>query len=314
VIIAYGKTKGCGGMSKKNKTYYMKESAGDRIFTYFNYFFLTLLFLITLYPIIYVVSASFSDPKALMAGRVWLFPVNFTLEGYRVVFNQQRIWMGFYNSFYYAIVGTAVNVVMTVCAAYPLSRKDFMGRRSISMIFAFTMWFSGGMIPSFLLVKNLGLVDTRWALIIPGAVSVYNMLVTRTFFQTNIPNELLESAKLDGCDDFKFLAKVALPLSGPILAVISLFYAVSHWNQFFSAMLYLNNEKLFPIQIILREVLILNTAQDISGSLEIQSQRELMSEILKNALIVVASLPVIAIYPFVQKFFIKGMLIGSVKG
>lgn len=298
-------------MSKKN---YINDSVGDTIFMVFNYIFLVFLFLITLYPIIYVVSSSFSDPKALMAGRVWIFPVNPTLEGYRVVFNYQKVWTGFYNSFYYAIVGTFINVILTLCAGYPLSRKDFLGRNTISFLFAFTMWFSGGLIPSFLLVKNLHLYDTRWALIIPGAISVYNMIITRTYFQTNIPDELLESAKLDGCDDFRFLLKVVIPLSGPIIAVISLFYAVSHWNAFFNALIYLNKEKLYPIQIVLREVLILNTAQDMVSNMQIQAQRELMSELLKNSLIVVASLPVILIYPFVQKFFVKGMMIGAIKG
>lgn len=290
------------------------ESKGDKIFTIFNYCFLTLMFLVTLYPIIFVVSASFSDPKALMAGRVWLFPVDFSLEGYRVVMNYKRVWTGFGNSLYYAVVGTMINVAITIMAAYPLSRKDFFARNKISFIFAFTMWFSGGMIPSFLLIKNLHLYDTRWALIIPGAISVYNTFITRTYFQTNIPDELLESAKLDGCDDFGFLFRVVLPLSGPILAVISLFYAVGHWNSYFGALIYLNKQELFPLQIVLREVLILNTAQDMVGNLDLQSERELMSEVLKNSLIVIASLPVIAIYPFVQKFFVKGMMIGAIKG
>ncbi len=290
------------------------ESKGDKIFTIFNYCFLTLMFLVTLYPIIFVVSASFSDPKALMAGRVWLFPVDFSLEGYRVVMNYKRVWTGFGNSLYYAVVGTIINVAITIMAAYPLSRKDFFARNKISFIFAFTMWFSGGMIPSFLLIKSLHLYDTRWALIIPGAISVYNTFITRTYFQTNIPDELLESAKLDGCDDFGFLFRVVLPLSGPILAVISLFYAVGHWNSYFGALIYLNKQELFPLQIVLREVLILNTAQDIVGNLDLQSERELMSEVLKNSLIVIASLPVIAIYPFVQKFFVKGMMIGAIKG
>lgn len=297
-----------------NKKFKMNESKGDKVFTIFNYFFLTLLFIITLYPILYVVSCSFSNPQELMAGRVWLWPGGFTLEGYNVVFHYKRVWDGFANSFFYAVVGTLFNLTVTIMAAYPLSRKDFIGRNAISFIFAFTMWFSGGLIPSFLLIKGLHLYDTRWALIIPGAISIYNTFVMRTYFQTNVPDELLESAKLDGCDDFGFLFRVVLPLSGPILAVMGLFYAVGHWNSYFGALLYLNQPKLFPLQIVLREVLVLNTAQEMVADLDIQSQREQMSELLKNSLIVVASIPVIIIYPFVQKFFVKGMLIGSIKG
>lgn len=287
---------------------------GDKIFSAVNYSILTFFLIITLYPIVFVVSGSLSDPKAIMAGRVWLFPVDFTLEGYKVVLNYSRVWSGFANSIFYALLGTTINIVLTVMAAYPLSRRDFTGRNAISFIFAFTMWFSGGMIPTYLLVKDLHLIDTRWAMIIPNAMGIWYVFVTKTYFQTNIPIELFESAKLDGCNDIKYLLKVIVPLSGPIIAVISLFYAVGHWNAFFNALLYLNRQELFPIQLVLREILIMNTAQSMIGNLEAQSARELMSELLKNAMIVIVSLPVIAIYPFAQKYFVKGMMIGAIKG
>ncbi len=294
----------------------IKNDISDRIFSVFNFIFLTVFMLLVLYPIVFVISASFSDPNAIMSGKVWLYPVNPTLEGYAAALRYERIWTGFKNSFLYAGFGTTINVALTVMAAYPLSRKDFAGRNVITFIFAFTMWFSGGLIPTYILVKNLNMLDTVWAMLLPNAVGVWNIIITRTYFQTNIPLELLESAKLDGCDDFRFIAKIVIPLSAPILAVISLFYAVAHWNSYFNAFIYLSDRNRFPLQLILREIILLNQADDmLTGSnLADSEKRRYMSELLKYSTIIVSSLPVIIVYPFVQKFFVKGIMVGAIKG
>ncbi|KRG15442.1 carbohydrate ABC transporter permease [Lederbergia galactosidilytica] len=292
----------------------ISESKSDRIFTVLNYTFLVLLLIIILYPLIFIVSASFSSAQAVTSGKVWLWPVDFSVEGYKAVFNHSKIWSGYANSLFYMVVGTLINVALTILAAYPLSRKGFRGRNIFMFLFVFTMIFDGGLIPTYLLVNDLGMVNTRWALLIPGALAVFNVIITITFFRTTIPGELLESAQLDGCNDFKFLWKIVLPLSAPIIAVISLFYAVGHWNQYFDALIYLRNENLFPLQIILREILIQSevTSEMIGYATEFEAQTGLR-ELIKYAVIIVASLPVLIIYPFVQKHFVKGVMIGSLK-
>ncbi|MBP1916223.1 multiple sugar transport system permease protein/putative aldouronate transport system permease protein [Lederbergia galactosidilyticus] len=292
----------------------ISESKSDRIFTVLNYTFLVLLLIIILYPLIFIVSASISSAQAVTSGKVWLWPVDFSVEGYKAVFNHSKIWSGYANSLFYMVVGTLINVALTILAAYPLSRKGFRGRNIFMFLFVFTMIFDGGLIPTYLLVNDLGMVNTRWALLIPGALAVFNVIITITFFRTTIPGELLESAQLDGCNDFKFLWKIVLPLSAPIIAVISLFYAVGHWNQYFDALIYLRNENLFPLQIILREILIQSevTSEMIGYATEFEAQTGLR-ELIKYAVIIVASLPVLIIYPFVQKHFVKGVMIGSLK-
>jgi putative aldouronate transport system permease protein len=223
--------------------------------------------------------------------------------------------MGYLNSIIYTVLGTAINVSLTVTAAYSLSRKDFKARGFVMTLFIITMMFNGGLIPMYILVKNIGMLNTRWALLLPNAIVVYNVIVTRTFFQTTIPDELLEASQLDGCTDFRFFVQVVLPLSGPILAVISLWYAVGHWNSFFSALIFIRNERLFPLQIILRNILLENRVENIdSMSLEDMAKREGMAQLLKYSLIVVASVPMLLLYPFIQKYFVKGVMIGSVKG
>jgi ABC-type glycerol-3-phosphate transport system permease component len=299
---------------KKNKL--IKDTKSDKVFMFFLYFSLSAFFLAVLYPVIYVVSASFSDPRSIMAGKVWLLPVNPNLLGYRAVLSYNRIWSGFKNSFYYAGVGTLINVLITIMAAYPLSRKDFYGRNAITFMFAFTMWFSGGLIPSYIVVRNLNLLDTRWAVIIPNAMSVWNVVIARTYFQTRIPGELLESARLDGCNDFTFIIKIVLPLSKAIIAVVALFYAVSHWNSFFAAFIYLTNRNLYPIQLILREIVLMNQTGEVASgaALAEEEMRRYMSELLKYATIVVSSIPVIIMYPYAQKYFVNGIMIGAIKG
>lgn len=275
----------------------------------------TVLLLLVLYPIIYVVSASFSSANAVTTGKVVFLPVDFSIEGYKAVFENKDVLTGYKNTVIYTVLGTLVNVVVTLVAAYPLSRKDFIGRRQISFIFTFTMLFGGGMIPTYILMRDLHLINTMWVMILPGAVTVYNLMVTRTFIESNIPGELLEATQVDGCSDARYFVSFVLPLSKPVIAVITLFYAVGHWNSYFSAFLYLNDRKLFPLQLFLREILI-NNKIDASTVMdqEILNARQGLADLLKYSLIIVSTLPIMCLYPFIQKYFVKGVMIGSVKG
>ncbi|MFC7679641.1 carbohydrate ABC transporter permease [Paenibacillus sp. GCM10028914] len=293
----------------------IKESGSDRLFTIFNYVMLSIVLIVVLYPLIYVVSASFSSSSAVLSGRVWLWPVEPTLEGYRAVFKNTMVTKGFMNTIFYTVAGTAINLILTVLAAYPLSRKDFKGRNFFMLMFVFTMLFNGGLIPTYLIVKDLGMIDTVWAMLIPAALSVWNVIIMRTYFQTTIPGELLEASQLDGCTDFRFLKSIVLPLSGPILAVIALFYAVGHWNQYFNAMIYLKQSDLYPLQLVLRDILVQNEVNiEMLGDAKTAAARQGLRELLKYSLIVVTSVPLLVVYPFLQKFFVKGVMIGSIKG
>ncbi len=296
-----------------NKSAKINDSKGDRLFNTIVNIIATVVLLFALYPIIYVISSSFSDPHSLLTGKVWLWPVNFSLAGYKAVFTYEKLWIGFFNSVYITVVATVLNLFMTVIAAYPLSRKDLKLRTPILMMFTFTMLFSGGLIPNYLLIMRLGLLNTRLALIIPGALSIFNFMVTKTFFETTIPSELLESAKLDGCSDIKFILSIVIPLSGAILAVMALYYSVSHWNAYFNAMIYINDPKKQTLQVILREILILNSTEEMTEGMA-KTEAMYLAEQLKYGLIVVASLPLMIAYPFVQKYFVKGVMIGAVKG
>lgn len=300
---------------KKDLHKFSKAPLGDKIFVILVYALLIIVMLVVLLPLLYIVSASFSDPQAVISNEVWLLPVRPTLRGYDAVFKNRNILTGFANSFFYMIVGTLVNIVMTVMCAYPLSRKEFTARNKVAMIFVFTMYFSGGLIPTYMLVNSLHMVNTRLAMIIPSAMSTYNMIICRTYFVNSIPDELYEAAQLDGCTPFKYLIRVVVPLSKPILAVLVLYYGVAKWNSYFDAMIYLKNQAMVPLQIVLRDILILNQIDYtmISDASAIAAQRGL-TDLLKYSTIVVASLPVLLIYPFVQKYFVKGVMIGAVKG
>lgn len=293
-------------------------STADRVFYSANNAFLVLALLVVLYPLIYVVSSSFSSTDAVISGRVWLWPVEPSVRGYEAVFTHEGIMRGYYNSFFYMTIGTAVNVAMTILAGYPLSRRDFKARNGIMMFFVFTMIFQGGLIPTYILIRNLGMVNTRAVMIIPVALSVWNVIITRTFFQSTIAPELLEAARIDGCSDFQFVYYVVLHLSGAIIAVNALFYAVhTHWNGFFQAFIYLNEKRLYPLQLVLREILILNEIESsmlTSVDLEALEARQGLVELLKYSLIVVASVPVLIMYPFAQRYFVKGVMIGAIKG
>ena len=274
-----------------------------------------ILTLTVLYIIVYILSASFSSPAALAAGKVVLWPVDFSVDGYKEVFNYSKVWIGYRNTIFYVIVGTAINVSMTLLCAYPMAQKDLYGGKAIMAYFTFTMIFNGGMIPTYILVKNLGIMNTVWSLLIPGAMTVYNMIIARTFIRTNIPGELRDAARIDGCDDFHFFFEVVLPLSKAIIAVLTLWYAVGHWNSYMDAFLYLRDNKLYPLQIFLKDVLVSGefSAEDMMDP-ETAIALQNMKLLLKYSLIVVSVVPLFFFYPFVQKYFVKGVTIGSVKG
>jgi putative aldouronate transport system permease protein len=267
-----------------------------------------------LYPLIYVLSASFSNPERTVLGEVWLLPKEFNVESYLTVFQNEDVLIGYRNTIMYTVFGTAINILFTILIAYPLSRRDFYGKEVITGFIIFTMFFSGGMIPTYLLIKELGMLDTIWAVVLPGAVSVYNVIIMRTFFQS-IPNELREAASMDGCNNITLLVRIILPLSMPIIAVMALFYGVGHWNSYFDALIYLSDKEKFPLQLFLRQMLI---QEDMSGmatsGTDVHAEHLMQIEGLKYAVVVVASLPMLIIYPFLQKFFVKGVMIGSLKG
>ncbi|MCY9694998.1 carbohydrate ABC transporter permease [Paenibacillus alginolyticus] len=293
----------------------IREASNDRWFNVINYTVLTLFLIIVMYPLVFIVSASFSSPDAVISGKVWLWPVQPTLDGYAAVFKHKLIWSSFRNSVIYTVLGTAINVALTIMAAYPLARRDLYGKNAVMLLLVFTTMFSGGLIPSYLLVKDLGMLNTIWSMILPGALSVFNVIITRTYFKTTIPEELLEAAQLDGCNDFKFVWNVVIPLSGPIIAVITLYSAVGYWNQYFNALIYLKQPSLYPLQLVLRDILVQNEVDPaMLSDLGQEANREGLRALLKYSLIVVSSLPLMMIYPFVQKHFVKGVMIGSLKG
>ena len=287
----------------------------DKIVTAAVYVTLSVIFLIVAYPLYFVVIASVSDPFLVSTGRIWAIPRGLTLEGYERIFTHEEILTGYRNSIMYAVVGTSVNLAVTLTAAYALSRPDLVGRNAITFVFAFTMFFSGGIIPLFLLVRGLGLYNTFWAMIFPTALSVWNMIIARTFFQSTIPKELLDSAKVDGCTDFRFFWSIVLPLSTAIIAVLLIFYAVAHWNAFFNALIFLRSRSRFPLQLVLRDILIQNQFTDeMMMDDESAEAQAIVAESIKYGVIIVASVPVMILYPFVQKHYVRGIMIGAIKG
>ncbi len=292
----------------------IKQNANDFIFDIFLNIMGALIILVVLYPLIFVLSASFSDPDMVLHGKVVLFPKGFTLEPYKMVFDNDKIWNGYLNTLFYTVAGTFINIVLTVAAAYPLSRKDMPGRRILTIVIIFTMYFNGGLIPTYLLVRDLGMNNTIWAILIPGAISTYNLIVARTFFESSIPHEIYESAMLDGCSNIRMLTSIVLPLSSAILAVLVLYYGVAHWNSYFPALVYLRDEKLFPLQIILRDILLLGQTEQMGTNDVGMGEKIKMAEGIKYSVIVISSVPVLLLYPFAQKYFVKGVMIGAVKG
>ncbi len=281
-----------------------------------DWILLTLFLIVLVYPLLYVLMSSISAGSAYM--NLSLIPSKFSSEGYRAVFEHRNVWIGYKNSIIYTVSFTLIALFITVCCAYPLSRKDFSGRKVIMGLCVFTMYFSGGLIPTYLWIRQLKLLDTVWSLLLPGCLSVYNMIVMRTYFQNQIPEELREASMLDGCSDIRYLIQIVLPLSGAIIAVIALYYAVGMWNAYFDAMIYLTTRSKHPLPNILREILFVNTQHALTNAnqaqLEELERMEQRAELMKYSLIVVASVPVLIIYPFIQKYFVKGVTIGAVKG
>ncbi len=298
----------------------VKDTGRDKIFVICTYIYVFLAFIIVAYPVVYMLSASISDPKLVSSGEMWLWPRGITFDGYKRVFENSSIWRGYGNTILYTVVGTMINLIVTLPAAYALSRKDFAGRNFFMGMFMVTMFFGGGLVPSYLLIKNLGMVDTIWAIVIPSAASIWNIIVSRTFFQSTIPSELQEAAQIDGCTNMRLFFQIVLPLSMPIIAVMGLFYGVGNWNSYFSALIYLNDENKFPLQLILRQILVLQEmsaqpggSMDATTALALNNKAE-VAALVKYAVIIVATLPIIAIYPFLQRYFVQGVMIGSVKG
>lgn len=292
----------------------MFDSIPDRILMAVIYAVLIAILLVILLPLIFIVASSFSSTAAVTSGRVYFWPVEFSTEGYQVILQSPYILKSFLMSIFYTATGTFVSVVLTLLAAYPLTRKDLKIRGFVMILFTVTMFINGGMIPTYLLVKSLDLIDKVWAIILPGALSVWNIIITRTYMQSTIPGEIFESASIDGCSDWRFFRSMVIPLSTPIIAVIVLLYAIAKWNSFFDAMIYLNNRDLYPLQLVLRSLLVQGNSGSFDLSLSAQMNKAALKTLLQYALIVVSTAPILMIYPFVQRYFIKGIMVGSLKG
>ena len=289
------------------------SSAGSRFFTGLTAFVLILITLITFYPLYYVLITSISNGMMVMQGKVRLYPIGVTFDSYKSITSDPQLFRSLWNSVLYTVVGTLINIIMSCLCAFPLSRRTFSGKKFFTGMIVVTMFFSGGMIPSYLVVKELGLMDTMWAIVLPVAINTYNMIIIRTSFQS-LPESLFESAQLDGANDFTILFRIALPLSKAVLATMVLFYSVSHWNSYFSAMLYLDSKDKYPLQIILRNKLISGLFSEEASQSGGSTNFTVTDSTLRAAVIMFTTLPILVVYPFVQKYFVKGVMIGSLKG
>ena len=303
-------------VKEKRCAHRIRLSTEDRVFGTVTYFLATLFMLVCAYPLIYVLSASISNPALIVSGKIVLLPKEIQFRAYEAVFKSEDVLLGYKNAVFYAFAGTAINIVLTTAGAYVLSRPDLWGRTAVTFLISFTMFFSGGMIPTYITIKNLGMINTVWAMLLPGAISATNLLIMRNFFTHSVPQEIIEAAYVDGCSNIGTLCRIVLPVSGSIIAVMIIFCFVGHWNAYFSAMIYLNDKKLYPLQVFLREILIQNQLGDMSGGADTVNQAEmtLLYEALKFAVITVATLPIMCVYPFLQRYFVKGVMIGSIKG
>jgi putative aldouronate transport system permease protein len=305
-------------LSKTKKFSAQRRCFEDVVFDAVSFAVLTLIFLVVAYPLYFIIISSVSDPFEVSAGRVLFYPKGFTLDGYKEVLKNEGVMRGFFNSVYYTVLGVLINLAVTLPTAYALSRNDFYGRKTISIFYIVTMFVSGGLIPTYLVVRQMHMLNTVWALVIPGALGVYNMMVARTFFKTNIPNELLDAARIDGCSNTSFFFRIVLPLSGAIVAILVLWCGVAHWNSYFSALLYISDRQRQPLQLELRMVLLQNTqAPNMPLTEEFIAERrrlEALRDMMKYSLIIIASVPVLILYPFIQKHFVKGITVGSLKG
>ncbi|HZG85797.1 carbohydrate ABC transporter permease [Paenibacillus sp.] len=290
-----------------------RKWSSDTIFEGLLYGWAAIVLLITLYPLYFIVIASFSDPSAVGNGQVWLFPEGFTLDGYRELLNHANIWIGYRNTLVYTVVGTAIGLAVNVSAAYALSRRDLFGRKAITLFFIFTMFFNGGLIPTFLTIRDFGLYNTFLVMVLPFAVGVFDIIVARTFFQNSIPPDLWEAAQIDGCGNLRYFFQIVLPLSKAILSVLALWIAVGHWNSYFNALIYLKDENLYPLQLVLRNILITNQMQSSMGSGEAAEIALRLANMMRYSVIIVSTIPIMLVYPFVQKHFNQGVMIGAVK-
>lgn len=289
------------------------DTRSERVFYFSNGLLLTLFLLLTLYPILCLISGAISDPVAVYTGKVTFYPIGFNLRGFELNLQNANVLRGFANSLFYTVAGTALNVVVTLITAYALSRRELPGRTGISFFMAFTMWFGGGIIPFFLLVRDLGLLNSRWSLLITDLMSVWNVVVCRTYITSTVPDEMFEAASIDGCGYFRFFAVMVLPLSKAIIAVLTLWYAIGHWNSYFHALIFISDKSKQPLQLLLRSMLVTDLTMDLSG-IDVETESLGVQELMRNSLILIACLPLWILYPFVQRFFVKGVMIGSVKG
>ncbi|WP_211749281.1 carbohydrate ABC transporter permease [Paenibacillus sp. Marseille-Q4541] len=291
----------------------INSRSSDRILEIVMYGIAGVLLILLIYPIYFIIIASFSDPAAVANGQVWLFPKGFTLAGYQELLKHENIWIGYRNTILYTVIGTAISLVVNLSAAYALSRRDLFGRKTISLFFIFTMFFNGGLIPTFLTIRDFHMYDTFLVMVLPFSVAVYNIIVARTFFQNSIPDDLWEAAQLDGCGNLRYYVQIVLPLSKAIISVIALWTAVGHWNSYFNALIYLKDADLYPLQLILRNILIMNQMQSAMGTGEAAAVALRLANIMRYSVIIVATVPIMCIYPFVQKYFNQGVMIGAVK-
>ena len=290
------------------------RSVSDRIYMGVIYVMLVLAMLLVLVPLLFILASSFSSAEAISAGRVLFWPVGFSVEGYKMILETSSVWRSFLMSLFYMVAGTLISLVLTILLAYPLTRKDFKANSFITVLMIITMFFSGGMIPSYLLIDRLNMLDTVWAILLPTALSAYNVVLVRTYMSSNIPKDLYECASLDGCSDFRYLVSIVIPLSKTIIAVMALLYGVGIWNNYFNAMMYIRDRNLYPFQLVLRDVLVLNMGMGNPSDIAEQQERLMFSYLLKYSTIVVGCLPVMIAYPVVQKYFVKGIMIGALKG
>ena len=301
-------------MRKYNSTIEKKTA-----FDYFIYVFYVFILIVIIYPLYFIIIASISEPSLINMGEVWIIPRKITLAGYKEIFTFGTLWNGYKNSLIYTLLGTSINLVITLTGGYVLSRKDLPGKSFLMVVLIVPMYFSGGLVPTYLLVNSLGIMDTIWAMVLPTAMDVLYVIVARTFFQTTIPDELLESAALDGCTDFRFFVSIVLPLSKAIIAVLAIYYAVGHWNSYFQALIYLRDKTLAPLQIVLREILIVNSTNNETFQLNLltntdEMDRQALAQLIKYGTIVVSSAPLLIVYPFFQKYFLQGVMLGAIKG
>lgn len=302
-------------MKKKNGLHrsFRTQSLADRIFDIVNYTLLALIALAVLYPMYFIIVASFSDPVAINNGQVRFWPVGFNTMGYEKIFENTKIWRSYSNTIFYTGVGTAINIILTLMLAYPLSRKKFFARKVLLLMVMFTMYFQGGMIPTYLWMNDLHLYNTPWVMVLLPAINVFNLIIAMNFISNNIPEELYEAASIDGCSHFTFFTRIILPLSKTIIVVLLLYYGVAHWNEFMNGLIYLRDEGLYPLQLTLRNILLQNQASGL-GDVDSIIEQQKAAELIKYGAIIVSTLPVLVIYPFLQKHFEKGVMVGSVKG